>query len=401
VTTAVTNAHELSYDLAATFDRKLLFANVKRVVVKVGTSTLSGENHRLDTDFIAVLMEQIADLRQRGIEVALVSSGAVGAGIGALDLHKRPAEIEGLQAVAAVGQSLLMHYYDHAASSHGIKVAQVLLSAADLRRKSGYQNVQNVFRALFRYGALPIVNENDSVAVEELKFGDNDSLSAHVTNLIGGEVLIILSDIDGLYEGFPDADHRPPLVRTVYSIDSTVEALCGLSRSGVGIGGMKTKVNAAKTLAASGVATIIVNGRATTLGDVLSGADVGTVFLAGAASLHRTRHHRWVLAQKVAGRLVVDAGAAAALVERNTSLLPSGIKKVTGKFVEGEAVSIAIENGEEIARGVTRYGADEVKKIARHHSKDIAAVLGFTRGDEIVHRDNLVTVANGMASRGT
>ena len=393
---AISQTTQRVYDLDHSFDRRTALGNVRRVVVKVGTSTLSSENGRLDRAYIAELMEQVAGLRNSGREVAIVSSGAVGAGIGALNLKKRPGSIGDLQAVAAVGQSLLMHFYDDAASPMGIRVAQVLLSAADLRRKVGYQNVRNVFESLFRLKALPIVNENDSVAVEELKFGDNDSLSAHVANLADADLLVILSDVDGLYRGTPGAESAPPLIPTVYRIESEVERLCGASTSGVGIGGMATKISAAKMLAASGVPTIIANGRTTRLEDIVSGKPVGTIFLPVSASAHTSRHQHWILAQKTLGRLTVDSGAARAIVERNTSLLPSGIQRVTGRFSEGDAIAILTEDGVEIARGITRYSADEIRKIARHHSREIETALGYTRGDEVVHRDNLVTVTDGL-----
>lgn len=388
------------YDIGDTFDRRSALRNVRRLVVKVGTSTLSRADQKLDTDYIADMLKQVAGLRDAGLEVVIVTSGAVGAGIGALGLPGRPKDIGELQAVAAVGQSLLMHTYDHAASPVGIRVAQVLMSAVDLRRKSGYRNMQNVFRSLFHLGALPVVNENDSVAVEELKFGDNDSLSAHVANLIDADLLVIFSDIDGLFEGCPREGTDIPLIRTVFCVDSEIERLCGASTSGVGIGGMATKVNAAKMLAASGVPTVIAHGRTAKLAQIVAGDTVGTMFVAGCAPGHTSRHQHWVLAQKTAGRLVVDSGAAKAIIEGNKSLLPSGIRRVTGKFSEGDAVSVVAEKGVEIAKGITRYSADEIRKIARHHSREIATALGYTRGDEVIHRDNLVTVLDGIPRDG-
>ena len=386
---------ELIYDLDDRYDRAAHFRSVRRVVVKVGTHILSREDGLLDLAFVEDLMRQIAEVRASGVEVSLVSSGAVGAGLGSLGLTKRPTELDTLQAVAAVGQSVLMRHYDHAASPHNIRVAQVLMSAADLRRKSGYQNVQNAFRELFRLKALPIVNENDSVAVEELRFGDNDSLSAHVANLINADLLIILTDIEGLYEGRPDRVPQPPLIRTVYTINRSVESLCGKSTSGRGIGGMQTKVGAAKTLAASGVATVIAHGRRTTLPEVLAGAPVGTLFLPQQDRTNTKTHHHWILALKVAGKVVVDDGAARALIERHTSLLPTGVRRVYGTFGPGDAVSIQRVGGGEIARGIARYSAEDVRRLAGRHSNEIGVILGYDHGDEIVHRDNLVTVVNG------
>ena len=381
------------YELEATFDRKKLFRDVKRVVVKVGTRMLSHDNNLLDLAVIDRLMDQIADAGKLGVEVALVSSGAVGAGMGGMNLQKRPDDVNDLQALAAMGQSLLMHHYARAAARHHLHVAQVLLAGGEFSAKESYLHVQNTMRALFRMGAVPIINENDSVAVEELRYGDNDSLSAHVANLINADLLIIFTDIDGLYEGNPSTpDAR--LIRTVRAIDKQLESLCGGSGSATGIGGMQTKVRAAKMLAASGLPTVIAHGHQVTVEEVLRGEQVGTLFLPQEGKARG--HYRWILAQKPSGVITVDDGASDALVRRSTSLLPSGVIRVDGDFSKGDAVSIQTERGTEIARGLVAYSCDECRAIAGSQSDEIISILGYTGGDEMIHKDNLVTVLNGV-----
>lgn len=388
-------AGQQPYDCDDTYDRRELFRSVRRFVVKVGTRILSSYDNLLDDEYIGHLIEQIAQARNDGLEAAIVSSGAVGAGMGSMGLTARPRALDTLQALAAIGQSVLMHRYKQAAGAHGIRVGQVLLTAGDLNRKTDYMHVQNALRALFRLGALPVVNENDSVAVEELRFGDNDSLSANVANLIGADLLIILTDTDGLFEGSPDLTPKPPLIRTIRTIDRRVEELCGDSGSETGIGGMGTKVQAARTAAAAGVPTVIAHGRKTTLQQIIAGESVGTLVLPQTDTARG--HRRWILARKVSAVVFVDDGAANALMNRRTSLLPSGITRVRGSFKPGDAVSIHRQDGGEIARGLAAYSSGDVRKLAGHHTREITALLGYNAGDEIVHRDNMVITANGNA----
>ena len=376
------------------FDRADLFAGVRRLVLKVGSRVLSTGEHLLDIPYLDELLDQIAAVRQRGIEVALVTSGAVAAGMGCLRRAKRPEGVDELQALAAIGQSMLMHHYARAAARHELNVAQVLLTAGELSQKATYLHVQNALRAIFTLGALPIVNENDSAAVEELRFGDNDSLSAHVANLVSADALVIYTDIDGLYDCNPGCEGAR-LIRTVSNVDRNVEDLCGGSVSATGVGGMQTKVAAAKTAAASGIPTVIANGRTTRLVDILAGDDAGTLFLAQGD--HTRGHYRWILAQKVAGRIVVDAGAARAVLRGSSSLLPSGVVRVVGDFQKGDAVSITGEDGTELARGLAAYPSDDARKIAGRQSSTISELLGYADGEEMVHRDNLAIVLNGGA----
>ena len=387
------NEDRPSYDVHDSLNRSEWLKNVRRVVVKVGTHVLSREDNSLDESFVDYLIGQVAAIRATGLQVAIVTSGAVGAGMGSMGISRRPTQIEMLQGLASIGQTVLMHRYKTAARDRGMRVGQVLLTAGDLNRKRDYIHVQGALRALFQLDAIPVINENDSVAVQELRFGDNDSLSAHIANLINADLLVIFTDIEGLFAGSPNDEPKPPLVRTVWNIDRSIEQLC--TSGGRGIGGMRTKVEAAKTLAASGVPTVIAHGREVTLDRILAGEPVGTFFVPQAN--HTRAHRRWILARKIAGTLVIDTGAAKALVERNMSLLPSGIRNVSGRFSPGDAVSIIDEDGREVARGLVRYSSTHAKVLAGHHSRDIQSLLGFHAGDDIVHRDNLIIVVNGTA----
>jgi len=381
-----------AYDLdGAGVDRAKILRAAKRIVVKVGTRILSRDDSSLDEDYIDGLMEQVAGVRASGVEVAIVSSGAVGAGMGSLGLRYRPKQIDVLQGLAGIGQTVLMHRYKTAARAREMRVGQVLVTAGDLNRKRDYMHVRSALQALFRLDAIPIVNENDSVAVDELRFGDNDSLSAHVANLVDADALLILTDADGLHEGAPDADSQTPIVRTVHRVDRSVEQLCG--SGGSGIGGMLTKLDAAKTLAASGVATVIAHGRKATVADILAGKPVGTLIVPqpGVARGHR----RWILARKVSGTLVIDQGAVRALVSKRTSLLPSGISAVEGRFARGAAVSVVGPDRHEVARGLIAYSSSDARKLAGRQTSEIAEIVGHYAGDEMMHRDNLVMVANG------
>lgn len=379
-----------AYDLTEAFDRTQILSRVRRVVVKVGTRILSKSDNSLDESYIERLIEQVSVIRERGVEVAVVTSGAVGAGMGAMGMSRRPAQVDVLQGLAGIGQTILMNQYQTAAKTHGMRVGQVLLTAGDLSRKRDYMHVQNALRALFAFDAIPVINENDSVAVHELRFGDNDSLSAHVSNMINADLLIIFTDTHGLFEGNPYSDPPPAIVRTIWRIDQAVEGLC--SACGGGIGGMRTKLEAAKTLAASGIPTVFAHGREVTIEQVIEGETVGTLVV---PQVDRARgHRRWILARKPRGVLVVDDGAVRALVERHTSLLPSGIREIEGRFSPGDAVSIVRSDRSEIARGLTAYSSADVRALAGHHTREIEQLVGHPGSEEIVHRDNLAMIVN-------
>lgn len=361
------------------------------VVVKVGTRVLTAADGRLDRDRIGALSEQLCRLADSGRQVVMVSSGAVGAGVGKLGLPSRPAGLAQLQAVAAIGQTDLIQAYDHSISRRGRHAAQVLLTASDLRRRSGYLHVRNALTQIHAYGAIPIINENDSVSVGELMttFGDNDRLAASVAGLLSGAVLVILSDIDGLYDGPPDepSSKRVSLVR---ELSADVFALARDRVSMSSKGGMASKLHAAETATSHGHPTIIGPGRDDTVLDkIFRGEDVGTLFLPTSRGIRGRR--RWIgSAAHVEGKLTIDDGAARAIAQQDRSLLAIGIRGVSGDFRRGAVVSLCDAQGNEIARGLTNYPSDEVEKIRGLASDKIAEVLGHRPYEVVVHRDNLV-----------
>ncbi|MSQ10362.1 MAG: glutamate 5-kinase [Dehalococcoidia bacterium] len=365
----------------------------RRVVVKVGTNLLTAGTDRLDLEVMSSLVGQIARLRQRGAQVVLVSSGAVAAGkhrLGQSTLHE---DLPQRQVWAAVGQSLLMEAYDQLFRWHDITTAQALLTRVDLQNRVSYLNARNTFLALLQLGVVPIVNENDVVAVDELadvRIGDNDNLSAMVASLVEADVLVLLTDIDGLYSADPKRDPEARLVPLVDHIDAVIEASAGTVGSSRGIGGMVTKLQAAKLATASGVAVIIANGQEP---DVLlrlaDGEPLGTLF--SAASSRMESRKRWMLAGLTRrGSVQVDSGAAAALRNRNTSLLPAGIAGVVGEFRRGDVVALNDAAGAPVAYGIVNYDSDDLVRVKGLHSGQIQEVLGRHFGDEVVHRDNLM-----------
>ncbi|QDU54731.1 glutamate 5-kinase [Aeoliella mucimassa] len=376
--------------------RQSLAAMADTVVVKVGTRVLTHPNGALDTRRVAGLADQLALLTSEGRRVLLVSSGAVGAGIGRLGLEHRPTDLAELQAVASVGQSCLIEAYNLALENHGRHAAQVLLTADDFTDRSRYLNVRNTLFALFRLGAVPIVNENDVVRVDELQrnVGDNDRLAAMVTNLLRAPLLVLLSDVEGVYESMPSGD-EPPVVIPQIDISQIASDSLVQSRANAGagpqlsVGGMGSKLDAARLVATAGERVIIASGRrSNVLVDILAGKQVGTLIM-GAESTTNSRK-RWIGgAARCEGRLIVDEGASRALCERGSSLLAVGITRVTGQFSRGDAVAIVDGQGIEIARGLSNYSADEVAKIAGARADRIADLLGQRPYIEVVHRDNL------------
>ena len=372
-------------------NRTSLFRNVRRIVVKLGSRVITSSDNSPDVRVLERLAGEVARLRKRGIEVVLVSSGAIGAGMGELGMKTRPRTIPDLQAAAAVGQNLLMHHYKVVFQRHGIAIGQVLLTADDLLDRARYVNARNTLTTLFRYGVVPIINENDSVAVDETKVGDNDTLSAYVTHMIGADLLILLSDVDGLFSSDPRKDGSPRRIEVVEEITPEVEALAGEPGTEVGIGGMRTKLRAAKIVTWSGEMMVIANGRRDSLLKILDGAAIGTLFLP--RNERMTDRKRWIaFVRDRKGSVVVDEGAAAALVERGKSLLPSGIVAVKGEFEAGEMIGIEDRKGGELARGLSRYSSEEVEKIRGRHSSEIERILGYRTGDEVAHRDDLVVL---------
>lgn len=370
-------------------ERKAYFEKVKRIVVKVGSSSITHPTGKLNLNQIESLVRQLADLAHQGKEIILVSSGAVGAGMGKLGLKERPKTIPEKQAAAAVGQGVLLHMYEKIFAEYGPTVAQVLLTREDLSDRKRFLNARNALLTLISFGVIPIINENDTVAVDEIKFGDNDTLSAMVASLVEADLLIILSDIDGLYTGNPQKDAKAKLVPMVEEITPEVEALAGGAGSKLGTGGMLTKLQAGKIAMNSGVSMMIGKGQQPRiLLDLVAGEDLGTWFIPKNSKLQCKK--KWIaFGTAVQGTITVDAGAAKALSAGGKSLLASGITKIEGQFGQGNAVRVCDEAGQEIARGLVNYTSEEVDKIKGLHSKAFDEVLGQHDYDEVIHRDNL------------
>jgi glutamate 5-kinase len=361
---------------------------IRRLVVKVGTSLVAEPGTGPDPDRIAALATELAAVRE-GREIVLVSSGAIATGMARLALPARPRSIPEKQAAAAVGQSALMWHYEAAFKRHGMAVGQVLLTAQDIADRVRYLNARNTLLALLRFGVLPIVNENDTVAVEEIKVGDNDNLSALVASLIDADLLVLLTDVEGLYTSNPAAD---PAARVIDTVETITEEITRLVYDGTGagaVGGMTTKLQAAQKAAAAGVPMVIASGRKHgVLGRVLKGEAVGTYFAPKADRLGARK--RWIaFAVTPQGRLTVDAGALQALTHQGKSLLPSGVVDVEGDFAAGEVVTL-VGDGREFARGLVNFDAGELRRIRGAKTRDIVTRLGYKSVDEVIHRDNLV-----------
>ncbi|MEN9248429.1 MAG: glutamate 5-kinase [Gloeomargarita sp. GMQP_bins_120] len=362
------------------------------VVVKIGTSSLTqGGNGTLNLATLASLVETLARLRREGQRVVLVSSGAVGIGCQRLGLTERPQNLALRQAVAAVGQGRLMRLYDDLFSVLGQPIAQVLLTREDLSQRHRYINVLNTLTELLNLGIIPIVNENDTVAVEELRFGDNDTLSALLASLLGAQWLILLTDVDRLYARDPRQDPQAPPITLVNRIadlrDLGVQV--GQGGSGWGTGGMVTKIAAARIATAAGVRTVITDGRQPqNLPKILAGELIGTHFLPQTPPIRARK--RWLAHGLVpVGRLVVDAGAVRAICQQGRSLLPAGVMAVEGDFPAQSAVQVVDETGREIARGLVNYSSEELRQICGCHSDTIPERLGYAGPDTVIHRDNL------------
>ena len=363
---------------------------VKRLVVKVGSGLISAPGQGLLPDRIGALADELAALTKDGREVVVVSSGAIASGMARLGLTQRPRSIPEKQAAAAVGQSALMWHYEQAFARHGIRVAQVLLTQEDISARTRYLNARNTLQVLLRFRVVPVVNENDTVAVEEIKVGDNDNLAALVAHLVDADLLVILTDVDGLYTGDPRVDPEARRLDTVDAVTEEIERLVWDADGQVSVGGMSTKLEAARKVTSSGIPMVIASGRVPgTLRRVLRGEPLGTYFVPRGDRLAGRK--RWIaFAVPPQGRLTVDAGARSALVERGKSLLPSGVVEVEGEFHAGEVVSLSAADGKEFARGLTNYDAAELRKIQGAKTKDIEERLGYKSFDEVIHRDNLV-----------
>jgi len=367
-----------------------VLASAGRLVVKIGSSLVTNQGRGLDHTALAGWAEQVAALRERGREVILVSSGAVAEGMQRLGWKKRPNAVHELQAAAAVGQMGLVQAYESCFAQHGLITSQVLLTHDDLADRKRYLNARSTLRTLLQLGVIPVINENDTVVTDEIRFGDNDSLAALVTNLVEADVLVILTDQDGLYTADPRKDPSAELIRTASAADPALERMAGNTGSDIGRGGMLTKVAAAKRASRSGAHTVIVSGREPrVLLRLTEGESIGTELRAAPMSLAARK--QWIADHlQVRGRLEVDAGAARALMYEGKSLLPIGVHALTGEFERGEVVSCIDPDGHEIARGLVNYSAAESRRILRIPSAEIEARLGYIDEPELIHRDNLV-----------
>jgi len=371
--------------------RQEIAATATTIVVKVGTRVLTDERGVLDQARIAALAEEIHQVISMGRRVVLVSSGAVGAGMGRLGLTKRPADLAHLQAVAAIGQCHLIEAYDRTLRDRGRHAAQVLLTAEDLDHRTSYLNARNTILTLLEYGAVPIINENDTVAVDELQttFGDNDRLAAIVTNLIRAPLMVLLSDVEGLFDGDP-GEPSSRVIPTVSRLDGSILRLARDRTGGLGKGGMASKLNAAKLATTAGENVIIASGRKPgVLAQILAGEPVGTLILAQGASV--TARKRWIgFTVQPRGHLVLDAGARRAVEDQGRSLLPIGVVEVIGNFRKGDVVALRDAEGVEFARGLTNYRSEDVLRIKGLKTGEIAGALGHCPYEEVIHRDNMV-----------
>jgi glutamate 5-kinase len=362
---------------------------LRRIVVKVGSGLVAEAGLGPDPARIGRLAGELSAVAARPLEITLVSSGAIASGTARLGLRERPRSIPEKQAAAAAGQVALMWHYEQAFAAHGRRVAQVLLTQEDISHRSRFLNARNTLLTLLAYGVLPIVNENDTVAVEEIKVGDNDNLAALVAYLVEADLLILLSDTDGLHTGDPHRDPAARRIETVEAITPEMERVAG-AQGALGTGGMVTKLQAAQKAMAAGIPMVIADGRRPgTLAALLAGEPVGTYFVPRGDRLAARK--RWIaFAITPHGMLEVDAGARRALIEGGKSLLPSGVVRVQGEFAAGDAVGVRDPTGHEFARGIVNYDAREVARIVGAKTSDIERILGYRVLDEVIHRDNLV-----------
>ena len=362
----------------------------KRIVVKVGTSTLTGADGRVDRVWLADLARQTAVLRSAGNHVVIVSSGAIAAGVEAMGLSGRPGELTGLQAAAAVGQVRLIGTYDQIMDAEGMRVAQVLLTRHDTGHRQSYVYACRTLERLLEMDVVPIVNENDTTAVDEIRFGDNDTLAALVGVMVKADLVVLLSDIVGLYDHDPGADGPAVLFERIDELTDEVMAAAGGSGSTFGTGGMTTKLEAARILMKAGIPMVVCDGhRPDVLLDAFAGEPVGTYFAGGGGEIEARK--LWIaFARHPQGVVVVDPGARDALCLRGTSLLPAGVVRVEGRFPQGAPVSIVDEAGLELARGLSDFASEDLERVMRHTSAEIATLEPALAGREVVHRDRLV-----------
>lgn len=371
--------------------RSQILSKVRKVIIKIGTGVLTTDEGHLDRAQIKGLAKQVVELKKMGYSVVVVSSGAIGSGMGELGIGKRPGTLPELQAVAAIGQSKLISMYDACFKLHGYHAAQILLTREDFEDRQRYLNTCNTIHTLFQLNAIPVVNENDTISVNEIRFGDNDELSALVTNLLNAELLIILSSVDGLYDRYPTANNKASVIPIVEDVSDEIRQLAFNSKTQRGVGGMQTKIEAASVVVKAGEVVIIANGRTDkVLKRVVQGENIGTLFLPKKEKLANRK--RWIgFTIKPKGKVCVDDGAMRALTEKGKSLLATGVVSVEGSFSKGDIISICKKgNGVLFAKGLTNYSSEEIEKIKGCSTSAIVKVLGYKLYDEVIHRDNMV-----------
>ncbi|HUH67055.1 MAG TPA: glutamate 5-kinase [Syntrophales bacterium] len=371
--------------------RRETFANIKRVLIKIGSAVLTGENG-LDLQIIEQLVDEMAQLRKSGYQIVIVTSGAIASGKHRMGITGKLKSMPQKQAAAAIGQSRLMRVYSNAFGKYGIFVAQILLTMSDLTDRKRYLNVRNTLSTLIDWEVVPIINENDSVAIDEIKFGDNDSLAAMMTNIMDAQLLINLTSTEGLYDRNPTGSVKAKLISLVEEFTPEVESAATDDTSPIGLGGMKSKVIAARTVTSSGVPCVIAPGKKKgVLHEIFAGKEIGTLFLPASDRL-KSRKHWIAFTLKSRGKLYLDDGARDALLKEGKSLLPSGVSGVEGEFSVGDPVTCVDAKGELLAKGLVNYGSSEIRKIMGLKTAKIEQVLGYKDYDEIIHRDNLVVV---------
>ncbi len=371
--------------------RQTLFDKAKRVVVKVGSAIITAEDG-MNLTVVKNLAKEIAFLHGSGREVILITSGAVAAGRRKINMDRANLSIKEKQALAAIGQTCLMNNYDEAFDIYGKKIAQILLTHSDLSDRKRYLNVRNTILTLFKFGVIPVINENDTVSTNELKFSDNDNLGALVANLIEADMFLCLTDVDALYDSNPQTDPQAKPLYTVTEVTPEIEAMAGNSKSALGTGGMQSKISAAKMVAAGGGSSFIGSGKQNNiLQHLFSGEMVGTFFLPKKEKMKSRK--RWIAyVLKTKGTLILDKGACAAVSKNGKSLLPTGIIRIEGKFKVGDSVVCLREDGKRIAVGLSNFNSEELSKIKGLRTDKIEQVLGYKEFDEVLHRNNLVVL---------
>lgn len=367
--------------------------HIKNIIVKIGTSSLCDDNGVINHEKMLHIIQQVAIVKRKGIKVTIVTSGAIGAGVGVLGLSKRPSTIPQKQALAAVGQASLMKSYEDIFKLFNIYCAQILVNHDDFDDRKRLSNLCNAMHAIIDYGAIAIINENDTLAVEEIKVGDNDTLAALMVPIVDADLLVLISDIDGLYNDNPHTNKEAVLIHQVEGIDESIKAMAKDTSSKVGTGGMATKINAAKIVNDYGCDMAIINSNSDQgLVALLEGKQIGTYFNGKAGKTLSSRKH-WLLHRSLSkGKIIVDFGAKEALCKKHTSLLPKGIVDIDGIFMPLQVVEVADPKGNVIARGISNYSSDEIKRIKGLNSSEIIDVLEHKEYDEVIHANNMVII---------